>query len=159
MKVLKLILTLSLVSLITACAAPKYSASPIMSDLADQKPEVVVVKDAETREGFLRVIKSWLDRNNYKYKVENDGAYHDVEKLTIQYYGNWKWDLALFLSDAKIEAFKGGERVGRVDYRAPNTFNAAKFSDAEERIDYMLEVLFGKISAQEATVVINAPKQ
>ena len=143
---------------VTACASPKYAGTSISHEVINNKPEVNIIEDAKTKKGFLAAIEKWLSENGYKYSVKPDGSSHDLKTITIEYIGYWKWDLALFLGDAKIEAFYNGQRVGEVTYNAPNNFNTNKFSDAEERIEYMLEILFGKISAIDATKTIKSSK-
>ncbi|GAB1263028.1 Sbal_3080 family lipoprotein [Aurantivibrio plasticivorans] len=154
MRILKLIVVGVLVSSMVACAAPRYSGGQIADELITTKPEVVVIDDVATKEGFLKTIEAWLTENNYTYQVDPDGSTHDLQKLTIEYVGKWNWDMAVYLSEAKIEAFHQGQRVAEVEYKAPNSLNTNKFSNAEERVRYMLEVLFGKISADEATQAI-----
>jgi hypothetical protein len=150
---------LFLVILITGCAGPRYSGSAIDATIATNKIEVVVIKDDKTKAGFLATIEDWLRKNNYSYVVSPDNSKHNLDKLTIEYIGYWKWDLALYLSDAKIDAFYGGQRMATVDYKAPNTLNGNKFGVGAERIAHMLDVLFGKITAKQATKIINTVKE
>lgn len=133
------------------CAAPKFSGKTISQEILVAKPQVVVVTNAKTREGFKKAIETWLQANNYSYVVKPADTPHEDEKLTIEYVGHWSWDLALYLNNARIQAFHKGLRVGDVDYTAPNTLNTDKFSNAEERIKLLLDVLFGKTTAEEAT--------
>jgi len=156
MKVAKLVLGFSIICLTSACAGPRFSGSTISNNALSDNPEVVIIEDSATRDGFLIAIQEWLTKNNYTYSVDKDGSNHDLEKLTIEYVGFWKWDLAIYLSEAKIEAFYKGQRVGEVDYRAPNSLNTNKYSNAEERISHMLEILFGRISSADATKSINS---
>lgn len=142
-------------ALATGCAVPSFNGSAIAPEIHQSKPEVVLIKDAETRDGFRQTVENWLTKNNYQYTVEPEGTKHGLDKLTIEYVGEWKWDLALFLSSAKVEAFHKGQRVGEVTYKAPNNFNTNKFSKAEERIESMLEVLFGKLTDLEATSALS----
>ncbi|ODS23148.1 hypothetical protein AB835_10530 [Candidatus Endobugula sertula] len=159
MKSIRSLLVIVTVSLVSACAAPRYTGTQISNDIINEKPEVVIVEDAATKQSFLNTIKKWLAKNGYNYKVAKDGSSHNLEKLTIEYVGHWKWDLALYLSKAKIEAFHQGQRIAEVEDKAPNSFNTNKFSHAEGRIEYMLEVLFGKISSADATEAIKPSKQ
>ncbi len=87
--------------------------------------------------------------------IRSDRSRHDPDQLTLEYHGEWKWDLAIFLSRANIQAFHDGQRVGSVDFRAPNSLNGNKFGDGAERVKYMMDVLFGRMSASEATAEIN----
>ncbi len=137
---------------LSACASPNYTGSRIDDKNFD---EVVVIKDLETKIGFLHAIESWLEKHKYNYTVASDGSKHNPDKLTLEYSGIWRWDLAIFLNDAEIEAFRNGQRVGEAKYTAPNNLNMKKYSDAEERINYLMDVLFGEIEANEATKKIN----
>ena len=155
MKSFKVFIVLVLAGFMSACSAPSYKGAPISDSTLGSNPEIVIVKDSETKEGFLDTIKQWLTKNGYGYEVKPDDSKHDLEKMTIEYVGHWKWDLALYLSQAEVEAFYKGQRVGEVNYTAANNLNFNKFSNDEERIEYMLDVLFGKLTPAEATARIN----
>jgi hypothetical protein len=133
------------------CGAPKFSGKPVALEVRSARPEVVLITNTKTKEGFKKAIEAWLQTHNYSYVVKSADSPHENEKLTIEYVGHWSWDLALYLSSARIQAFQGGLRVGDVRYEVPNTLDTDKFSNAEERIKLMLDVLFGKTTAAEAT--------
>lgn len=139
--------------LMSACAAPRYTGSMIENKNFD---EVVVVNHIKTKEGFLQTIESWLEKHNYKYTVASEGSKHNLDQLTLEYIGYWGWDLALYLTNAEITAYHKGQRVGEVQYRAPNSLNLNKFGSAAERIGYMMDILFGERTAQQATTIINS---
>lgn len=150
------ILTLVLLtSLFAGCAGPKYTASPMENKYRNISTRIVIINDEKTREGFQKAMESWLDKNNYKYAVSSDGSKHDPGKLTLEYEGHWGWDLALYLNDAYIEAFQNGQRVGKVEFEAPNSLNGNKFGNAEERIGYMMSILFGQMAEGKANKIIN----
>ena len=141
---------------LVGCGSPRYLGTAIPD--VSKKPEVVIVQDAETRPGFLDTMKNWLDRNNYTYSVVPDKSKHDLSKLTLEYEGHWGWDLALYLKNAEINAFKDGQRVGEVTFKVPYTANPSKFGVAETRINYMMDALFGKMTPEEATKAANSSK-
>jgi hypothetical protein len=60
------------------------------------------------------------------------------------------------MNDAYIEAFQNGQRVGKVEFKAPNSLNGNKFGNAEERIGHMMSVLFGRMTEENATKTINS---
>lgn len=146
--------TLFLIASLTACAAPKFNASPVQNINAP----IVIIEDNKTREGFLQSIKNWLNQNGYDFVTSLDGSKHDHEKITLEYEGHWGWDLALYLKDAEIKAYNDGQRVGEVTYKVPYTANPNKFSVASERISNMMNLLFGKISVQEVNTKITSSK-
>tara|TARA_R110001583_G_scaffold193745_1_gene362855 strand:+ start:205 stop:681 length:477 start_codon:yes stop_codon:yes gene_type:complete len=145
-----------LTSVLAGCAAPKYTATAIANDYESGDVQVVIINDEKTREGFQKTMESWLDKHNFNYTTSSDGSKHDLEKLTLEYEGHWGWDLALYMNDAYIEAFQNGQRVGKVEFKAPNSLNGNKFGNAEERIGYMMSVLFGRMTEENATKTINS---
>jgi len=155
MKKIFVITFVVLTSLLIGCAGPKYTASAINSDYLNHSIPVVIIKDDKTREGFHSAMASWLDKNQYVYTTAKDGSQHDLNKLTLKYEGHWGWDLAIYLNDAYIAAFQNGQRIGKVKFRAPNSLNGSKFGNAAERIEHMMSVLFGQISAEQASNLVN----
>jgi hypothetical protein len=149
-----LLLTLS-VFILAGCGAPRYTGQAIPEPTTDV--DVVIIKDAETREGFLNTMETWLQDNNYSYTVVPDHSKHDLEKLTLEYEGHWSWDLALFLKQAEINAYQNGQRVGEVEFKVPYTANPNKFGNAAKRIGFMMDTVFGKKTAEEATKAANSP--
>ncbi|MBY7730173.1 hypothetical protein JHW46_07370 [Vibrio splendidus] len=148
-----LLLSLS-VLILAGCGAPRYTGSAIPEPTTEV--DVVIVKDAETREGFLNTMETWLQDNDYTYTVIPDKSQHDLDKLTLEYEGHWSWDLALFLKQAEINAYQNGQRVGEVEFKVPYTANPNKFGNATKRIGFMMDTIFGKKTAEEATKAANS---
>jgi len=142
------------VVVLSGCGSPRYTAKPIETNV--NNVEVVIVNDKDTRDGFQDTMESWLQINNYNYTILPDGSKHDLNKLTLEYEGHWGWDLALYLKNAEINAFQNGQRVGEVKFKVPYTANPNKFGDGAERIGYMMDTLFGQITADEATKKVNS---
>lgn len=142
------------IAVLSGCGSPRYTATPIETSVSNI--EVVIVDDRETRDGFQETMELWLQENNYKYTVSPDGSRHDLNKLTLEYEGHWGWDLALYLKNADINAFQHGQRVGEVKFKVPYTANPNKFGDGATRIRYMMDTLFGQITADEATRKVNS---
>lgn len=151
MKLFLRISILNVLLLLVACAGPRYSGSAIPQEILSSNPDVLSIKDKETREGFQNAVESWLTANSQNYVVKPESSQYDPEKLTIEYVGYWKWDLALYLSKAEIEAFYEGQRVSKVEFIAPNSLNTNKWGNGEARIKLMLDIMFGKKTAKEAT--------
>ena len=159
-KYLKSAIILSVLLGLSACGTPNFTGTALEPAAAQTTTPVVVVRDDATKRGFLETIENWLSANGYAYDVAPDGSGHDPEKLTLEYVGDWAWDLALYLQDAQIDAYKGGRKIAGVRYHVPKvTLNPNKFSVASERISMMLDVLFGKISAAEARNKMLAPRE
>lgn len=151
---MKKYLLLSVLSMtLVGCGSPGYVGNAIPE--TNLKPEVVIVQDAETRSGFLKTMETWLQEHNYSYTVVPDKSKHDLSKLTLEYEGHWSWDVALYLKQAEINAFQGGQRVGEVKFKVPYTANPNKFGDASTRIGYMMDALFGQMTPEQATKAAN----
>jgi len=147
----RIIFVLGIVILISGCAGPRYSGTSIPSDILAQDPEILSINDHETRDSFQYAVEKWLADNRYTYVVKPEYSRYDPEKVTIEYVGYWSWDIALYLSSAEVEAFYKGKSVSKVIFKAPNSLNTNKWGVAEARIGLMLDILFGKLTAQEAT--------
>ena len=132
---------------LSGCAGPRYLGTAIEEP---QVAGIVIVNDVKTRPGFQEAMESWLNSRNYNFEVIPDGSEHDPRKLTLEYIGYWSWDLAMYLDEAYIEAFRQGESVAKIEFKAPNSLNLNKIGNAEQRIFNMMELLFGEISIEEA---------
>ena len=151
MKKKYLVTIIALPILLGGCAGPRYSGEGISKDILSKKPDIVSINDSKTRDGFQTVVEDYLVNGEYKYTVQPEDSEHDHQKVTIEYVGYWGWDLALYLNRAEIEAFYQGQRVGKINFESPNSLNPNKWGSAEKRIGLMLDILFGKITAKEAT--------
>lgn len=140
---------------LVACAGPKYTSQSL--NMPPESVHIDIVEDEDTRDGFKNTMINWLNDNGYSYSVIPEGSNYDLNNLTIEYVGHWGWDLALYLKNAKLDAFWKGQRAGEVEFRVPYTANLNKFGSAEERISYSMDILFGKISADDATRKVNNP--
>jgi hypothetical protein len=138
--------------LLMGCAAPKYSGTSIESK---HQEEIVIIHDEKTREIFQESMEDWLIEHKYKYVVVPEDSKHDLQKLTLEYVGYWGWDLSMYLKQAYIKAFHEGQRVAKVEFKAPDSLNPNKWGDESKRIGYMMDVLFGEISPTEANQNIN----
>lgn len=151
MKSINFLLPICLLVLITGCAGPRYSGSSIPSNILSKNPEIVLIDDNETRQSCNDAIEAWFKKNQKTYVVKPEGSKHPHEKITIEYVAYWKWDLALYLSAAELEAYHKGQKISTVEFRAPNSLNLNKFGSAEDRIHLMVDIMFGKKTAAEAT--------
>jgi len=148
----RIIFILGIVILISGCGAgPKYSGTSIPSEVLAKNPEILSIDDHETRDAFQYAVEKWLIANGYTYVVKPEYSKHDPEKIAIEYVGYWAWDFSMYLRHAEIEAFYKGQSLSKVIYKIQSNLNLNKFGDAEERIGLMLDILFGKMTAQEAT--------
>jgi len=145
-------LAFAVVVLLAGCSAPKYSGNALPE--ANTIEKVTIVEDKKTRSVFLDSMLDWCLDNQVKCKIVADGSVHNPEDVTLDYVSRWSWDFRTFVADAKISAYQGQERVGNVEFKAPNSANLSKFGDDMERIKAMMDILFDKKSAKEATQMI-----
>jgi len=136
---------------LSGCAGPKITGSSMSSDLASKNYEILLIDDTATRESFSESMESWFKDNNKNYSVKPEHSKHDPEKISVEFVGYWGWDLSPYMKKAEIEAFYDGQRVSRVNFKAPDSLNPKKWGDPEYRIGLMLDVLFGEKTATEAT--------
>ena len=145
-------LALVVVFLLAGCSTPKYSGNAIPE--ANNIENITIVEDVKTRSVFLDSMLDWCLNNQVKCKVVADGSEHNPEDVTLDYVSRWSWDFRTFVADAKISAYQDQQRVGNVEFKAPNSGNLSKFGDDMERIKAMMDVLFDKKTAAQATQLI-----
>ncbi|MCG9543328.1 Sbal_3080 family lipoprotein [Vibrio sp. Isolate33] len=145
-------LVAAVVVLLAGCSAPKYSGNALPE--ANKIEQVTIVEDEKTRAVFLDSMLDWCLNNQVKCKVVADGSEHNPEEITLDYVSRWSWDFRTFVADAKISAYQDQQRVGNVDFKAPNSGNFSKFGDDMERIKAMMDILFDKKTAAQATQMI-----
>jgi len=150
----KTLLILSLPILLTACAAPKYSATPISP--VHQSKNITIVKDDATRAVFLDTMKEWCVETDHTCTVVSDGTPPNPEEVTLTYVSRWSWDLVTFIADADVKALKNNYIIGEVEFKAPNSGNLDKFGDDDKRIKSMMEILFGQQTVEEAQAKISS---
>ncbi len=144
----KKLVILSLPILLTACAAPKYTANSISKE--NQGTEITIVRDNATREIFLESMQEWCLDTAHKCTVVSDETPPKSSELTLTYVSRWSWDFRTFIADAKIKAYKNNEKVGEVEFKAPNSANSNKWGDDNKRIIAMMDLLFGRQTVSEA---------
>lgn len=149
---------LLIVSILTlaGCSAPKYTGSAIPN--SEALTSVTIVEDVKTRSVFLDSMIDWCLNNQMKCKVVADHTEHNPEEVTLDYVSRWSWDLKTFVADAKISAYQGQERIGNVEFKAPNSANLSKFGDDMARIKAMMDILFDKTTPELATQLIAEDK-
>lgn len=133
---------------LTACASPKYTATPIEAE--HKSTAITIVKDDDTRAIFLDSMQEWCLDTAHKCTVVTDGTQPIPQELTLTYVSRWSWDFRTFIADAKVNAYKNNKKVGEVEFKAPNTATTTKFGDDSKRIESMMKILFGDQTVSEA---------
>ncbi|WP_207261052.1 Sbal_3080 family lipoprotein [Desulfovibrio sp. Huiquan2017] len=137
-------LLLFLFILLAMAGCGKFDVINDPAEGISQAKKICIIKNTETREGFIVAMEHWLDKEGIAYRVLPAGSHVGDAEWTLTYYGLWSWDLALFLSDAEINAFHNKEMVGRVKLRV-GQWDAHKFEKGEKRIYNLMDMLFAKI--------------
>ncbi len=144
----KKLFILSLPVLLAACASPKYTVEAISEE--NQSKNITIIKDDATRDVFLDSMQEWCLDTAHRCTVVSDGTPPQSSELTLTYVSLWSWDFRTFIADAKVKAYKNSEKVGEVEFIAPNNAHANKWGDDNKRIVTMMDLLFGKQSVSEA---------
>ena len=139
----KMIAVMLITVVVSGCG--KFDITHRAAEEALNAQSICIIKDEETREGFLEAVESWMERRNIQYTIIPDNSQVNSCEWCLEYYGRWSWDIAIFLSDSKIRLFHDGNEAGYVSIRV-GQWDAYKFEDGEVRIHKMLDMLFGKES-------------
>jgi hypothetical protein len=150
----KYLLSMFAVLLLSGCAGPKFSVKPINEE--NKLKEVTVVKDDATREIFLDTIETWCLDTNHECNFVADRSKHVPEELTLNYISRWSWDFRTYIADAKIKAYKNNKLVGEVSFKAPNTLDTNKFGNDDQRIETMMQLLFGLMEVSDANQMLSS---
>ncbi|MFH4411287.1 Sbal_3080 family lipoprotein [Vibrio diabolicus] len=150
----KKLIILSSPVLLAACAAPQYTAEAISEQF--QSTEITIIKDDATRDIFLDSIQEWCLDTAHKCTVVSTGTPPKSSELTLIYVSRWSWDFRTFIADARVNAYKNNDKVGQVEFKAPNSANTNKWGNDNKRIITMMDLLFGKQTVSEAQFKIKS---
>lgn len=108
-----------------------------------QAPKICIIDNPQTRDGFIQAMQSWLAKEGISYSILPAGTDAADCEWSLRYVGKWSWDLALFLSDAEITAYRSGKQVGN-ERLIVGQWDSNKFEKGEVRIHKMMDMLFSK---------------
>jgi len=100
-------------------------------------------------DGFLPMLEKGFQNHGItteRYK----GKPADTCEYTVNYGAHWNWDLAVYLTDAEIEARRGGEVVGRAVYHLRNKggLDMGKWARAESKMNPVIDQLLADFKRQ-----------
>jgi hypothetical protein len=105
--------------------------------------EICIIQNATVRQSFLAVYEAALKERGYTTKLLDERASLTDCDVTSTYLGLWSWDLALYMSYAKITIYYKGHPAGEVVYDASGAgVRLDKFVDAELKIRDLVAQLF-----------------
>lgn len=113
---------------------------------ANNLTDVCIIDNPNTRDGFIKQYQSSLQSRGYGVKVvPATASFIDCPMMTT-YEGRWNWDLALYMSYAKLNVFINGKPVGGALYDSTRGGGRMdKFIDAETKIDELVGQLYPKL--------------
>lgn len=134
-------LVLSLVML-SGCGMA-YKHQPING--LSQNDKICIINSIDTKAVFENTMVEWLREHNYQPQVLPANSNIIDCEWTLTYYGKWSWDVAFYLSDAEIKAYRNGNFAGESKFHVRGgNWNASpkKYSKAEPRVKEMMRRLF-----------------
>ena len=133
-------ITLALIGGLAAACAIKQDVQPV-SLMANQ--EICIIANDAVKEEFLTAIETSLSNRGYAVKKLDQGSSVSSCPTTMTYVANWNWDMAAYLSYAKMDVFQDGEATGTASYDSRGGgMNMSKFISAEEKVDELIGQLF-----------------
>ena len=112
--------------------------------------EIVIMKDEPTREGVLPILVQWLHDNGFSAKVAQSYSEVDPSKYIFSYRAWWGWDIAIYMRRVEMRVRLKDETLGAIDFDSLKYGGFGKFGNSEARLRILLDVLFGKITREEA---------
>jgi len=120
--------------------------------------EICVVENPAVREGVLPVIQHALTNNGYRYRMLPQSASPSDCPVSMTYVARWSWDLTIYMSYCRLQAFVDGQPAGDALYDATRGGgNLGKFIDAEPKVQELVEQLFPRRTTDEIREL--APKK
>ena len=115
---------------------------------------ILILKDEATREGVLPIIVAWFKENNFNATVINALNEINPDDYIFTYRAWWGWDLKTYMRKVEMAVKSKGETLGRLQFDALQYGGFGKFGDTEKRLRILLDVLFGKITVEEANKLL-----
>ncbi|MBF0265896.1 MAG: hypothetical protein HQL46_11555 [Gammaproteobacteria bacterium] len=145
---INLFLILTYMVLITGCATNKGVVG--LNQVSDIPQSIIILKDIPTRESVIPVFKEWFKDNGYNSRIVETLDETNPDDYVFSYRANWGWDLALYMRNVEMKLRRKGVTLGSVNFDALQYGGFGKFGSGKERLKILLDVLFGKISREQA---------
>ena len=111
---------------------------------------VVILQDKSTRESVLPVLEKWFYDNGYHSTVVSSLSEVGPDDYILSYRAWWSWDLATYMRKVEMNVKNKGQTLGNINFDALQYGGFGKFGDAEQRLNILLDAMFGKITVEEA---------
>ena len=97
-------------------------------------------------DGFLPNLQEEVQKKGIATRVYTGPAAPTDCPYTMEYTANWNWDIAVYLEYAKIELYKEGRQIGRVEYDGRMAgLSLTKFKTAEAKVDPLIAELLQNV--------------
>ena len=126
--------------LISGCTI-KREVKPVSNLMSDK---ICLIEDTKVREGFLDTYSKVLEDKGYQVDVLSPRSSKTSCKVTSTYTALWSWDLALYMSYAKIKVYENGKLKGSAlyDSRSGGGRIFEKFGNGDKMIKSLVDELF-----------------
>ena len=125
---------------ISGCAAvTQQTVTPFENN---SSLEICVIENPRIRAEFLEAYRTALQEKGYVVEILHKHADISDCKVTSTYSARWRWDFALYMSYAKIEVFKNGEKSAETLYKIVREGASGKFINASEKVRELVNQLF-----------------
>lgn len=102
-----------------------------------------IIENPAVRKGFFETYQQVLQERGHTVRTLPQGSDIRACTLTTTYMGRWSWDLAIYLSYARIDVYNDGRLIGSAEYDARSGgANMGKFVKGEKKIRELAERLF-----------------
>lgn len=134
-------IAVSMLIFLSGCSI-KQRVDPASLDAA-LAPDICLIPGKGVREGFTIAYSDALTDKGFSVRTLHMGANPSQCPLSTTYTGNWRWDVALYMSYADIRVFERGRQVGKAVYDARSgSGRPDKFISAENKIIELTDKLF-----------------
>lgn len=110
--------------------------------VVDEK--ICIIENDAVKKGFLVAYKEGLEELGYKVKVLPSNSDKNMCKVSSVYTARWSWDLAIYMSYAKIDVYENSTLLGSALY--DSTYGGGrifeKFGNAANMVKSLVKELY-----------------
>ena len=147
---MKKFLIILLTVAMTGCVAVSNKGVTQLQQFKEDSKTVAILEDEPTRNGVLGVITKWFSDNGFNSSVIQSASEVKPDDYVFSYRAHFGWDLAIYMRTAALKVKSKGKTLGALNFDALQYGGFGKFGDTEKRLRILLDVLFGKITREEA---------
>lgn len=136
---MKKIIILIMATVVLSACSIKQTIEP--AELNNQA-NVCIVNNPKVKDGFLASIQESLEIKGIDFKVVERDFSNPGCEWKITYTAHWGWDLAVYMTYAKISVYRNGELNGQAEYDSRRGGGRLdKFINADEKVKELMENL------------------